>query len=119
MTGIAPSTASVGLWGRETALGREIRSLSLSSSATERDGHRFYVAAARDTPGQTLSRMVLVNAHCSFSSLEDINELLTIKLGPFPVDAESSRKPTSSLGTRPPPHRFFPLGSPPVSTNPS
>lgn len=78
MTGLLSSTASVGLGEGKLLLGREIRSLFLCN---REDGHRFYVAAARDTQAVTLSRMVLVNAHCSFSSLEDINELLTIKLG--------------------------------------
>lgn len=45
-----------------------------------------------------------MNAHCSFNSLEDTNELLNIKLGPFPIDRlsywESCQLPGDVLPAR-------------------
>ena len=48
MTGLRFVNSQCWARGRETALGREIRSLSLFLCNRE-DGHRFYIAAARDT----------------------------------------------------------------------
>ena len=48
MTGLLFANSQCWARGRESALGREIRSLSLFLCSRE-DGHRFYVAAAGDT----------------------------------------------------------------------